>query len=69
MENKAKHIDRCYLWLQQRVQDGELKLEKTGTKVNPADLGTKCLEEKRIMELVAIMNLDFAQGEHRLALH
>ena len=66
---KAKHISRCYLWLQQRVQDGEIKLEKTGTKVNTADLGTKYLEGQRIEELAKLMNLEFAQGEHRLALH
>ena len=66
---KAKHIDRCYLWLQQRVQDGDLKLEKTGTKVNCADLGTKHLDSARVVDLVNMMNLEYADGEHRLALH
>ena len=65
---RAKHIARCYLWLQQKVHDGEISLEKVGTKVNTADLGTKHLEAGRIEELVSLMNLAFPDGKHRLAL-
>eukprot|EP00435_Cladocopium_sp_Y103_P060831 s663_g22.t1 len=65
---KAKHIARCYLWLQQKVHDGEIKLEKIGTKLNTADLGTKHLDGTRIEELVAQMNLALEGGKHHLAL-
>lgn len=65
---KAKHIDRCYLWLQQRVQDGDIELEKIGTKLNCADLGTKHLEADRIVQLVKSMGLDYDDGQHNLAL-
>lgn len=65
---KAKHIDRCYLWLQQRVQDGDIELEKIGTKINCADLGTKHLEADRIVQLVKSMGLDYDDGQHNLAL-
>ena len=65
---KAKHISRCYLWLQQRVHDGELQLEKIGTKINTADLGTKHLDGSRIRELIEGMNLAFSDGKHSLAL-
>ena len=65
---KAKHISRCYLWLQQRVHDGELQLEKIGTKINTADLGTKHLDGSRIRELIEGMNLAFSDGQHSLAL-
>jgi hypothetical protein len=65
---RAKHISRCYLWLQQKVHDKELTLEKIGTRVNTADLGTKFLGGGRIQELIAAMNLSFSTGKHQLAL-
>ena len=65
---RAKHIDRCYLWLQQKVHDNEVKLEKIGTKRNTADLGTKHLDGNRIKELMSEMSLCFADGQQKLAL-
>ncbi|CAK9064860.1 Retrovirus-related Pol polyprotein from transposon RE2 (Retro element 2) (AtRE2) [Includes: Protease RE2 [Durusdinium trenchii] len=60
---KAKHIARCFLWLQQRIQDGDIVLGKRGTNVNPADLGTKHLEGARIAELLTL-----EEGAHEMAL-
>ena len=65
---KAKHISRCYLWLQQKIHDNEMQLEKIGTKTNTADLGTKHLDGNRIRELTKAMNLAFVDGKHHLAL-
>ena len=66
---KAKHIHRNYLWLQQKVQHREIHLQKTGTKVNQADAGTKYLEWPRIQELMCTMSLVYSETEHSLALH
>ena len=65
---RAKHIDRSYLWLQQCVHSGDLKLEKVGTKMNGADLGTKHLDRNQIETLCNELNLHVAQGCHRLSL-
>ena len=65
---RAKHIDRSYLWLQQRVHNGDLRLEKVGTKMNGADLGTKHLDRNQIETLCNELNLHVAQGCHRLSL-
>ena len=66
---KAKHISRCFLWLQQRIHEGEIRLEKVGTAKNSADLGTKHLAGPRIQELCTEMCLQFIEGEHGMALH
>ena len=65
---KAKHISRCYLWLQQRIADGEITLTKVGTARNPADLGTKHLDRQKIENLLELMNLKFEAGRHEMAL-
>ena len=65
---RAKHIDRCYLWLQQRIHEGDLTLKKVGTAKNVADLGTKYLEEARIRELIELMALHVVEGQHAMAL-
>ena len=38
---KVRHIDVQYLWLQERVQTGELRLQGVSGCNNPADLMTK----------------------------
>ena len=43
---KAKHISVQYLWLQERIRQGEVKIEKVHTKSNPADMFTKPLSER-----------------------
>ena len=66
---RAKHIHRSYLWLQQRIDHRDFKLNKVGTKNNPADLGTKHLEGPRVLELLKLMNLRYEKVEHEMALH
>ena len=38
---RTKHIDTRYFWIQERVQDGDLSIEKVLTAKNCADVGTK----------------------------
>ena len=66
---RAKHIDRSFLWLQQRVSNGDLQLDKVGTRKNGADLGTKHLDRAQIESLCAELNLHAAEGQHRLGLN
>ena len=48
--NKIKHVHLCFLWIQ-RLQRKEFSLHKCGTKDNPADLGTKNLDQSTIEDL------------------
>ena len=66
---RAKHIDRSYLWLQQRVQSEEIELSKVGTRKNIADLGTKHLDRNQIEVLCKEMNLEWAESTHKLSLN
>ena len=38
---RTKHIDTRYLWIQERVQDGDISIKKVLTAKNCADGGTK----------------------------
>ena len=40
---KVRHIETKYLWVQDLIKDGRLKLMKVKGKENPADIGTKHL--------------------------
>eukprot|EP00435_Cladocopium_sp_Y103_P064420 s364_g26.t1 len=65
---RAKHIDRSFLWLQQRVHNGDLQLQKIGTKKNGADMGTKHLDRGTIEALCTELNLFAVTGQHKLGL-
>ena len=43
-----RHIEIRYLWLQQEVREGKLKVRKVPGIENPADLMTKVLHRKEI---------------------
>jgi hypothetical protein len=40
---KVRHIETKYLWIQDLVKDGRIKLLKGKGTCNPADIGTKHL--------------------------
>lgn len=42
---KLRHVDVRYVWLQQQVPHGDLKIESVGTKDDWSDLFTKPLDE------------------------
>ena len=65
---KAKHISRCFLWIQQRIRDKEIRVTKVGTNDNPADLGTKFLELGKIRHLMSLLSLRWEVGSHSLGL-
>ena len=65
---KAKHISRCFLWIQQRIRERELKVAKVGTDDNPADLGTKHLDVNKMNHLLKILNLFWSDEVHSLGL-
>jgi len=52
--NRIKRMRGKYLWLQQLVEDGSLKVEKISTTTNSSDLGTKGLTKNQMMALMYI---------------
>ena len=52
---KVRHLAVQDLWIQQRVRERKLKIEKVDGKINVADLMTKPLAGPRIAELMARM--------------
>ena len=49
---RLRHVQTRYLWVQQRVQEGDLRLKKESGDTNVGDALTKPLDEKRMLELV-----------------
>ena len=65
---KAKHIARCFLWIQQRIRDKEIEVDKVHTAENIADIGTKPLEAAVLERLMNLANQYYTSGKHDLAL-
>jgi hypothetical protein len=65
---KVKHISRCFLWIQQRIKDKEIRVSKVSTNDNPADLGTKFFEFCKIQHLISLLGLKWELGAHSLGL-
>ena len=38
---RTRHVDVKYLWLQARVESGEIRLHKVRGTINPTDVATK----------------------------
>ena len=47
---KARHISTQSLWLQQQVNDQQLKIAKIAGTINPADIGTKPLTKTKVVK-------------------
>ena len=59
---KVRHIAVNELWIQERVQLGDLKIIKIKNKLKPADLMTKHLSHAEIAHILAHLNHIHAQG-------
>eukprot|EP00439_Symbiodinium_sp_Y106_P078940 s2440_g17.t1 len=52
---KVKHIDTCYLWVQEIVDQGRIRLKKVNTQDMLADLMTKPLDGQTAAKLLGRM--------------
>jgi hypothetical protein len=66
---KVKHIDTVFLWVQQHVTDGRVKLEKRPTGEMLADFLTKNADTKMMQMCMRGLNVHFREGRSGLALH
>ena len=65
--SKARHIDTCYLWLQERVMMRDIYLYTVNTTKNLADLLTKRFEALRHEFLMGAVGMRVTSGRHALA--
>ena len=63
---KTRHIAVHYLWVQERVRDGDIKLHKVRGTVNPADLLTKHLTAPVMHKLIDLFGFSFKEGRSTL---
>ena len=61
------HVQTRYLWAQQRVQQGDLRLKKETVDTNVSDAFTKSRDEKRMTNLLTMMGYEFRDGRTSLA--
>ena len=64
---RVKHIDTIFLWVQQVVTQGRVKLGKKPTEEMLADILTKPVSEKLMEYMMRGMSYFYEEGKHRLA--
>ena len=60
---KVRHIRVQYLWLQERVAEGELRVRKVAGEANPADLLTKGLAQELLSRHLRAAGIQIRQAE------
>ena len=63
---RLRHVQTRYLWVQQRVQQGDFRLKKEPGDTNVSDALTKPLDEKRMTNLLTMMGYVFRGGRTSL---
>ena len=64
---RVRHLAVADLWVQQKVQDGILRIEKHPGRTNPADLMTKGLDLETMNRHMAFMGMCSTRGRSSLA--
>ena len=64
---KTRHIQVHYLWVQERVSNGDIILKKVWGAENPADLLTKYLCKDKIAKCLSLYGLVHEAGRAELA--
>ena len=67
LNKRTRHIGVHLLWVQEKVQGGEVVLRKIDGKKNGADLGTKALDQQTIQTHCDRLGVAFLEGRHHLA--
>ena len=63
---KVRHIDVSQLWLQDRVNMGEIVIEKVSTRDNLADALTKHVDSGILAKHMSCVGLVIRQSRHEL---
>jgi len=59
---KLRHVRVGTLWVQERIEDGDLVVKKVRGEDNPADLCTKHVNEKLAKKFMDHLNFEFLEG-------
>ncbi len=59
---KLRHVKVGMLWIQRKIEDGEIDMNKVAGEENPADLMTKYLPFAKILKFTGYMNQHFQVG-------
>ena len=65
---RMRHIQTRYLWLQERVKEGHLRVLPIRGKNNPADLLTKALsgvKRQKFMKTLGFEDVELSDGRHK----
>ena len=54
---RSKHIDIRLFWIGDKIEEGELGLEKILSDDNPADVGTKVLTVSKFQQCLELLNI------------
>ena len=65
---KLRHVRVGSLWIQERVENGELGIQKVPGEWNPADLLTKGLSQAKMERFVGMASQKFADGRAETSL-
>ena len=64
---KLRHVQTRYLWVQERVANGELEVVKVGTKENQADMCTKALSAELSLKFMTKSGHQYLEGRAKTA--
>ena len=59
---KVRHLDTSLLWIQQKIKDKDLEVDKIHGPKNPADCLTKHVDRATLVKHLETMGLEFEQG-------
>ena len=59
---KIRHLDTSLLWIQQKIKDGDLKVDKILGADNPADCLTKFIDQTTMNKHLAAMGFVYEDG-------
>ena len=59
---KLRHVKVGMLWIQEKVEEEELKLNKVAGEENPADLMTKNVNEAKVIKFMDMINQEYQEG-------
>ena len=62
---RIRHLHCLMLWLQERVDSGEIRIEKSkGGEHNTADIGTKAVSAPVLMKHLKTLKMEWRGGQH-----
>ena len=67
-DRKLRHVRVGSLWIQERVETGELGVQKVPGEWNPADLLTKSLSQAKVERFVGMASQKFVEGRAEASL-